>query len=116
MGIGVSIFLIAIGAILAFAVEADAEGINLDTVGVILIVLGLVGLAVTALLWDDWMPRRRRTDTHIDTYLEEDPVFRRRIIDLDEPDRERRRRVVDLEEPVAERVTRTRGVTYHDDP
>lgn len=112
MGIGVSIFLIAIGAILAFAVDANAEGINLDTVGVILVILGLVGLAVTALLWEEWTPRHRRIDTDIDTYLEEDPVFRRRVIDLDEPVVKRRRRVVELEEPIAERVTRTR-VTYH---
>ena len=46
MGIGVSIFLIAVGAILAFAVHVPSNGINLDTVGVILMILGLVGLLV----------------------------------------------------------------------
>ena len=59
MGIGVSIFLMAVGAILAFAVNVSAEGINLDTVGVILIVLGLVGLLASLVFWDDWTPRRR---------------------------------------------------------
>ena len=56
MGIGVSIFLMAVGAILAFAVNVSAEGINLDTVGVILIILGLVGLLASLVFWDDWTP------------------------------------------------------------
>ena len=59
MGIGVSIFLMAVGAILAFAVNVSADGINLDTVGVILIILGLVGLLTSLVFWDDWTPRRR---------------------------------------------------------
>jgi hypothetical protein len=44
MGIGVSVFLLAVGAILAFAVSADLTGISLDTVGVILMIAGAVGL------------------------------------------------------------------------
>src|ERR1044072_4155519 len=59
MGIGVSIFLMAVGAILAFAVNVSADGINLDTVGVILIILGLVGILASLVWWDDWTPRRR---------------------------------------------------------
>ena len=59
MGIGVSIFLMAVGAILAFAVHVPSNGINLDTVGVILIVLGLVGLLTSLVLWNDWTPRSR---------------------------------------------------------
>ena len=59
MGIGVSIFLMAVGAILAFAVNVSADGINLDTVGVILIILGLVGMLASLVWWDDWTPRRR---------------------------------------------------------
>ena len=59
MGIGVSIFFLAVGAILAFAVNVQAEGIELDTVGVILMVLGLVGLLASLVWWSDWMPRRR---------------------------------------------------------
>ena len=46
MGIGVSIVLIAIGAILAFAVQVDAEGFNLNSIGVILMVVGAIGLLV----------------------------------------------------------------------
>ena len=54
MGIGVSVFLIAVGAILAFAVEATTEGINLDTVGVILMVVGAIGLLFSLLFWSSW--------------------------------------------------------------
>jgi hypothetical protein len=44
MGLGVSIFLIAVGAILLFAVTADISGVSVDTVGVILLVAGGIGL------------------------------------------------------------------------
>jgi hypothetical protein len=46
MTIGTSLFLIAVGAILKFAVTAHVEGVNLHTVGVILMVVGGVGLAI----------------------------------------------------------------------
>jgi hypothetical protein len=51
MGIGASIFLIAAGAILTFALEADVSGIDLDTVGIILMVVGIIGLLFTMLVW-----------------------------------------------------------------
>jgi hypothetical protein len=44
MTIGVSLFLIAIGAILKFAVTLHVSGINLHTTGVILMVIGILGL------------------------------------------------------------------------
>lgn len=49
MGIGISVFLLAAGAILTFAVDAEVSGVNLDTVGVIVMVAGTIGL-VWALL------------------------------------------------------------------
>ncbi len=51
MGIGIGIFLIAVGAILAFAVEADVAGISLWVVGWILMVVGLLGVIVGATVW-----------------------------------------------------------------
>ncbi len=57
MGIGVSILLIAIGAILAFAVNAEVAGIDIHVVGYILMVAGLLGLIMTAFIWG---PRNRR--------------------------------------------------------
>ena len=50
MGIGTSIFLIAVGAILKFAVTATVAGLELATVGTILIVVGIIGLLVS-MLW-----------------------------------------------------------------
>jgi sulfite exporter TauE/SafE len=47
MGIGTSIFLLAVGAVLAFAVNADISGLSLFAVGIILMVAGAIGLAVS---------------------------------------------------------------------
>jgi len=47
VGIGTSLFLIAVGAILYFAVEADVSGLEISTVGVILMVVGVVGLLIS---------------------------------------------------------------------
>ena len=47
MGIGTSLFLIAVGAILYFAVNADISGIEISTVGIILMVIGVVGLLIS---------------------------------------------------------------------
>jgi hypothetical protein len=52
MGIGVSIFLLALGAILAFAVDVQTSGLDLNTVGVILMVVGAIGLCTSFLFWD----------------------------------------------------------------
>ena len=51
MGIGVSIFFIALGAVLAFAINVEAEGFNVNTVGIILMVVGAIGLLVTSLIF-----------------------------------------------------------------
>ena len=48
MGIGVSVFLLAVGAILAFAVTDTLSGVDLTIVGYILMVAGLIGLALAA--------------------------------------------------------------------
>jgi len=54
MGIPVSILLIAVGAILAFAVDATTSGVNIDAVGWILMAAGLLGLVLSMILWDSW--------------------------------------------------------------
>jgi len=70
MRIGASLLLIAIGAILKFAVTAKTNGVNLDTVGVVLMIVGVVGLLITLAM----LGTRRRTDVryHRDgvTYVE----------------------------------------------
>jgi hypothetical protein len=57
MGIGASIFLLAVGAILAFAVNAHISGIDINVIGWILMACGLVGLVITLWYWNS----RRRT-------------------------------------------------------
>jgi hypothetical protein len=67
MGIGTSIFLIALGAILKFAVTTEVSGIELATVGVILMVVGIVGLVISLL----FLMQHRDRDT----------VVRDRVVD-----------------------------------
>ena len=47
MGIGTSLFLIAVGAILYFAVNASVSGISIATVGLILMIVGVIGLVIS---------------------------------------------------------------------
>ena len=54
MGIGGSLFLVAIGAILAFAVEVETEGFNLNTIGIILMIVGVVGVVLSMMFWSSW--------------------------------------------------------------
>jgi hypothetical protein len=54
MGIGVSILLIAAGLILALAVNADVSGVDIDTIGWILVVVGAIGLVLSMIFWSSW--------------------------------------------------------------
>ena len=56
MGIGVSVFLMAVGAILTFAVEASADGININTVGIILMAAGALGLLASLVFLSSGTP------------------------------------------------------------
>jgi hypothetical protein len=57
MRIGASLFLIAVGAILKFAVSKHINGIDLQVVGVILMVIGIIGVVFEFIMWAS----RRRT-------------------------------------------------------
>ena len=73
MGLGVSIFLIAVGAILTWAVNASVSGLELNTIGVILMVVGALGLVLSMIFWSSWGGfggERRRT-----TYVEDGPRY-----------------------------------------
>jgi hypothetical protein len=62
MTIGTSLLLIAVGAILNYAVTADVDGIDIQTVGVILMLIGILGLILSLLytfIWSDNAQRRR---------------------------------------------------------
>lgn len=62
VGIGTSIFLIALGAVLKYAVTATVEGIDLNVVGVILMIVGIVGLLLSVLWMTIYADRRARDD------------------------------------------------------
>ncbi len=87
MATGVSLFFLAVGAILTFAVETSVSGVDLDTIGVILMVIGLLGMLFSLVLWDNWSPRPYRNDDEV--------VVGRRdvLIDEDVPRRTVTRRV-----------------------
>jgi hypothetical protein len=54
MGLGVSLFLIAAGAILTWAVNATVSGVDINTIGVILLVVGIVGVVLSMIFWSSW--------------------------------------------------------------
>jgi Domain of unknown function (DUF6458) len=54
MGIGVSLVMIAVGAILTWAVTAEVSGIDINTVGIILMVVGAVGAVLSLVFWSSW--------------------------------------------------------------
>ena len=54
MGISVSLLLVAAGAILTWAVETEVSGIDINTVGVILMVVGIIGLVLSLVFWSSW--------------------------------------------------------------
>ena len=73
MGIGVSLILIAVGAVLAFAIHASSSGFNIHTVGIILLVVGVIGILISLMFWSSWggfggYGGRRRT-----TVIEDQP-------------------------------------------
>lgn len=67
MGTGVSLILIAVGAVMAWAVHVTTSGLNVHTVGYILLVVGIVGLLLSLVFWSSWAGpgyfSRRRTVT-----------------------------------------------------
>ena len=60
MTMGTSIFLIAAGAILRYAVTATVSGVSLTTVGLILMIVGILGLVLSLFYMLAWSPRRGR--------------------------------------------------------
>jgi uncharacterized YccA/Bax inhibitor family protein len=54
VGIGVSLLLIAVGAVLAFAVSVTGHGFNIHTIGIILLVVGAIGGLISVFFWSSW--------------------------------------------------------------
>jgi hypothetical protein len=74
MGLGVSLILIAVGAVLAWAVHVqNSSTFDVNTIGVILLIVGAIGAVLSMIFWSSWAGpgyfTRRRT-----TYVDEGPV------------------------------------------
>jgi hypothetical protein len=78
MGIGVSLILIAVGAVLAFAVNVTTSGFNVHTVGYILLVVGIIGVLISMMFWSSWGGFGSRT-----TAAEGPATRRRTVVDED---------------------------------
>jgi hypothetical protein len=74
MSIGIGIFLMVLGAILALAVETDVPGVNVNALGVILLLIGLVAVGYSLLFWSSLTPWGRRRI-----------IARRRMVGPDQP-------------------------------
>jgi Domain of unknown function (DUF6458) len=71
VGLGVGVFLIAVGAILTFAVNGTSGAVDINAVGWILMAVGLLSILLSLIFWQSWAGAgywgRRRT------YVEEEP-------------------------------------------
>lgn len=77
MGIGGSIFLLALGAILTFAVNVTVSGLDIQVIGVILMAAGLIGLVLFLAVFG---PRSRRETVIRDSTVYRDPGVRDRDV------------------------------------
>ena len=73
MTIGTSLFLIAVGAILRYAVETTVAGVDIQTAGLILIIIGVIGLAIGLFMLAG---ERRRDDRVVYEEQPRDPTYR----------------------------------------
>jgi beta-lactamase regulating signal transducer with metallopeptidase domain len=79
MTLGTSLFVIAVGAVLRFAVNVSTSGFNIHTVGVILMIVGAVGALVSLLWMTIWAGRRDRVVRERVAYEDPDLPPARRV-------------------------------------
>jgi len=65
MGIGVSLVLIAVGAVMAFAIHVTGNGFNVHTIGIILLVVGAIGVLISMMFWSTWGGFGSRSETTV---------------------------------------------------
>lgn len=87
MSLGVSIFLLVVGAILTFAVNVSTSGFNINVVGVILMAAGALGVLLSMIFWSSYSPWTRRRRPMIDTVYDDGPdrVIEERRVERDLP-------------------------------
>jgi hypothetical protein len=78
MGIGAGLFLVAIGAVLTFAVNATVNGVNIQTIGVILMIVGVLGIILDLVIF---APRRRTVSTTEGVPVEPAGTSRRTVVE-----------------------------------
>jgi len=66
MALGTSLFLIALGAVLRFAISVSSHGVNIHTIGVILMLVGVVGLLISLLWMTTWRDRATARPGYVD--------------------------------------------------
>ena len=84
MGLVVSMILIAVGAILIWAVTAEVAGIDIAAVGWILLIVGILSFLLTLIMWSPWTTRTARTREYVDEVPTERRVVerpRRRVVE-----------------------------------
>ena len=74
MGLGVSILLIAVGAILTWAVTAEVSGLDINVVGVILLIVGILGVLLSMIFWSSWGGFAGGTARRRTTYVDDGPA------------------------------------------
>lgn len=66
MGLGTSIFLIAVGAVLDWGIDVHTQGFSLHSIGVILMVVGAIGAVLSLIFWSSWGGFHGRSDTVVE--------------------------------------------------
>jgi hypothetical protein len=86
MGIGVSLILVAVGAVLTWAVNATVSGLDINAIGVILMVVGAIGLVLSLMFWSSWGGFGRRSTAQHTTVLDDSgrPTARRTTTVVDD--------------------------------
>jgi hypothetical protein len=85
MSIGISIFLLVVGAILTFAVNVSTSGFNVNVVGIILMAGGALGLLLSLLFWSSFAPWSRRRSIVDSPYDSDRRVVKERRVERDRP-------------------------------
>jgi hypothetical protein len=80
MGVGFGLVLVAAGAILTWAVNATVSGLDINAVGVILLVLGIVLVVLDMLWWQSWQAGPWRRTAYVDTVAPAAPAGNRRVV------------------------------------
>jgi Domain of unknown function (DUF6458) len=73
MGIGVGLILVAVGAVLAFAVHHHTNGFDINTIGYILLAVGAFGILISMIFWSSWAGPGYWSNRRRGTYVEEGP-------------------------------------------